>query len=505
MNEKPISPQIEEGILKATRALAEGRSIEKIAADFGMPAATLRCWRHRYFAFWQSALGAAIEAVASTARGDADATAKKAAKHKRTGAFRGIRPATRTKIAQAARLLAEGVSVEAIAKRLGVVDRAVEYWKTNYPDLWRADFRKAMEGVLLKVRREAGTGAVLKDPSTYMEVAARADKWANEEGAELFPVDQVDMSLSVFFKGVFVRQFLGTAKTTTREQYEFAVRLWARATGDPPVRLISGATMAGFRDTLLGMKGRGGRPYSANTVRSKLRLVQTLLDKLGPTGPRRRDALGVLATVPYCKPPRAELDIPRIVSMEMIEKLYAACQWATKPEMVESPADWWRALLMVATYTGLRHGTLFALRWEWIDWQERTLMIPAGVLKGRRGLLLPLNQLILNHLQKIKAPAGLVFQWPYTQHWLMRELYTLERMAGIPSKEVFGFQVLRRVAATMLWRAAPEAARLILGHRSEAITIAHYVHGPSVTRGALDRLPQPETFSTPQPQQFHVQ
>lgn len=58
-------------------------------------------------------------------------------------------------------------------------------------------------------------------------------------------------------------------------------------------------------------------------------------------------------------------------------------------------------------YTGLRVGTLLKLRWDWIDWDENTIAIPARADKTKRAQYLPLNQPAMRLLKRLQLSGSL--------------------------------------------------------------------------------------------------
>lgn len=239
--------------------------------------------------------------------------------------------------------------------------------------------------------------------------------------------------------------------------------------------------------------------------------IQAILDAAGPPRPRRRDAAGLLAKVPYAKPPRAEQQIPRIVSMEWLNATYDAAKWMDVPNgFGVSPTKWWRALLSVALNTALRRGSLFMLRWEYVDLEKRQIVIPANRMKARRPHLVPLNSDAMQHLQAIigNGQRGLVFPWPYTRETFGKRFKMLQGLAGIPPGERFGLHAIRRTAASLLWKTSPEAAQIVLGHRSSLITLRHYVQPHAAAAEGMERMTQPWTADDkspgqlPQPDEF---
>jgi integrase len=394
-------------------------------------------------------------------------------------------------IVKATRLLAEGRPMVAIAKELGITPRALEYWRQHHPTIWQHNFRLAVQGVVSRVRKTAGTDQVLTAPDEYLRLATMADKWTAENDEELFPSGGPDLSVCGFFRAYYLRNCLAGAVPETIRQYEIALNLWRRITGDPPIRLVTNDVVAKFRDVLLSMKGRGGRPMSPNTVRSKLRQLQAIFDAAGPSGPRHRDAAGILAKIPYAKPPAEVLDTPRIVREEWLNAVYKAAVAMDSPDVFGiKPRDWWQALLSLTLNTALRRGTLFSLRWEFVDWKDRTLHLPYRNMKAKRGHLIPLNRPALEHLERIKSASEVIFPWPYSRECFDDKFKLLQGLAGIPAGERFGLHAIRRTAATLLWERSPQAAQIVLGHTSALITLRHYVQ-PKAAAAALESLPQP--------------
>lgn len=415
-------------------------------------------------------------------------------RYREAGAQTRITGGVKRRIRCAAEMFAAGRSFASIAETLEVTPNAVRLWRKTHPRLWAKLFRKAAQGLVDKVRKTAGTDAVLADADGYMHLAVLAEKWAAAEGVELFPTSQVDLSLTGFYKMYYAPACLGNVLPESKLQYEYALRQWTRITGDPPLRLITNTIMAKFRDALAMLKGRGGHPYSPNTVRSKLVHIQAILDAAGPPGPRRRDAAGLLAKVPYCKPPREELDVPRIVSAERLAAVYRAADLMDCPQGhgIE-PAQWWRSLLAVALNTALRHRALFELQWPMVDWEGRLLRVPKELLrKSRAGQTIPLNDTAVAHLESIRADDGFIFPWGYSRECFGHKFKLLQGLAGIPPGERFGLQILRRTAGTLLCQTSgPAAAQIILGHHSTLVTFKHYINPRQIGAAALDKLPQP--------------
>ena len=311
------------------------------------------------------------------------------------------------------------------------------------------------------------------------------------------------MTLCQFYRDWYLPNRLGDAREKTRWAYATVLRHWRLLTGDPPVKEITTTTIARFRDALLKMRGRKRHLLmSPNSVSTYQKHLQVLLDKLGPPGPRNRDAADVLVRVPWAKPPKEVEKIPRTITPQQLSDCIMASVAMEVPKVpgIKPPA-WWRALLLVCWNTGLRIGTLLSMRMDEIDWRQNRLVLAAARMKSRRPMIVHLNPAAIVALQSIRTDRELVFPWPSPdRRAFWRYLQKLEAAAGIPKSEWFGMHVIRKTVATMLYEVSPGAAQFALGHVTADVTRKSYVDGGGLVARALDQLPQPEAFpSRPKP------
>jgi integrase len=396
-------------------------------------------------------------------------------------------------------MIAHGKSVADAAKAVGLTHAAVFYWKQHFSETWAALTDRAQESAAVAIRAMAGTDRVLEDPDKYMAIAQCVDKWATAKGIELFPVADGELTLCRFYRDWYLPNRLGDAREKTRWAYATVLRHWRLLTGDPSVKEITTTTLSRFRDALSKMRGKKRHlPMSPNSVSTYMKHLQVLLDKLGPPGQHNRDALDILARVPWTKPPRVVERIPRTITLQQLSDCIAASVAMEVPRIsgVKAPA-WWRSLLLVAWNTGLRIGTLLSMRMDEIDWRQNRLLLAAARMKSRRPLIVPLNASALAALQSIRTERELVFPWPSPdRRAFWRYLQKLEDAAGIPKSERFGMHAIRKTVATMLYEVSPGAAQFALGHTTNDVTRKSYVDGGALVARALDQLPQPEAFPT---------
>ena len=401
-----------------------------------------------------------------------------------------------TMVARAASALAMGKTFDEVAAELGQKTVDIRDWQTRHAELWHMAYDRAMKNVRLLVLSQAGTEAVTADPSAFVAMARGCERWSRERGEVLFPVSK-EQTLSSFFEKYYRPHCLSDASKGAIELYRLTLRLWTYFTGDPPLKEITIDTLATFRDCQSRMRGRNAADRrSPNTVRTSLRTIQTLLDKAGPPGRRNRDAADVISRVPYAKPPREVWREPRIVSPEHIEAVYLAAVCMELPRIPGfKPAAWWRALLVTTYNLGLRGGTLFTLRMTDIKWEKRVVVVRPEGIKTGRGLTLPLNAAVFDHLQAIRTDRELLFPWPHNNRWFHRKFHHLQTEAGIPPAEHFGLHMLRKTAATILWEHSPAAAQLMLGHAGSRVTQQHYVNRVGILARAIEAMPQPAAFA----------
>jgi len=385
--------------------------------------------------------------------------------------------------------VAAGATLIEAAQAAGVSYDAMRDWERSHPGQWRTLVDNATKQIVEAVRAAAGTDAVFDDPSRFARQAARAERWLAQRDERLFPTSEA--TLSSFYLDYFLPNCLSGTASDSRERYTGVLKLWRYFTADPPLQQITTAVLSKFRDCLLGMRGR--QPHtrkSPNSVRTDLRHLQTVLDKAGPPARRNRDAAGILERVPYVKPPKALLRLPKLVELEQLQAVYLAAVAADVPRIpgIKPPA-WWQALLVVALATAFRRRTLFALRMSDVNWRERCIIVDPSQVKNAVGRMMPLNDETFDHLQRIRTDRASLFPWPHDQKHFYEHFHRLQAAAGLPRAEWFGLHAIRRTAATLMWQHSPHVAQLVLGHSSLLVTAKHYVNGTVMLREAVNNLP----------------
>ncbi|MGO8748332.1 MAG: tyrosine-type recombinase/integrase [Thermoguttaceae bacterium] len=394
--------------------------------------------------------------------------------------------------------IAMGKSHEEAARELDLLSTTIKDWQVRYGKLWSEAMNQAMEISTRAVRQLAGNAEILGDPDAYLDHARLYERWTRAKGESLLP--KRDATLSHFYATYFTTVCLGETGQKSLRDYEQCVRDWVLVTNDPPLEEISTLTLSQYKKCLQHRRGKDpGSLMASATVRKHLLHIQTILSKAGPPGPRNRDAAGILAAVPWIRPPRVDLAFPKIVPLELLASVYLAAAKMEYPSFpgIDAPT-WWRSLLAVTFNTGLRRRTLFELHMDDIEWQQSQILVPPRRIKSQRPTIVSLNAVAFEHLHAMRTDREMIFPWPCVDlTGFHRRFHELQDVAGVPPASQFGLHNIRKTMASILWEESPQAAQFALGHARMGVTKANYVNGQAMVARALARLPQPDAFRSP--------
>ena len=373
--------------------------------------------------------------------------------------------------------------------------RTIATWKNHWPEHWQMACQSAETQLVQMVKAQIGTPAILADVETYLERAERADQIAT-----IIPEPAPDKpTLCTFFESYVLPTCFYDDKPQTIEYYRIALKLWRLITGDPPIDEITAEILALFRDALSKRRGRKRHTKAAtNTVASRLRAIQTILDKAGPPARRNRDAKGLIACAPWIRPPRIEFKLPRTLEPEVLKVVYDATAGMDWPQIpgIKAPA-WWKSLLEVTYNTALRRRTLFEMEMDEIDWGKNCLRLKAERFKAGRPMVVHLNPAAMEALRRIRTNRVLIFPTDADSSAFYKHFHRLQDSAGIPRKEQFGLHVIRKTSATVLAAVSPRTAQLALGHANLTTTLNSYIDPTGIIGASLDAMPQPFGLVTP--------
>lgn len=81
-----------------------------------------------------------------------------------------------------------------------------------------------------------------------------------------------------------------------------------------------------------------------------------------------------------------------------------------KAEGIKSHTTW--SVLLCGFYTLLRPGEYTAMRWDWIDFKDKTITIPAEIMKMKREHVVPMSRQLIALLEDLPRTSDYVFPSP---------------------------------------------------------------------------------------------
>lgn len=202
---------------------------------------------------------------------------------------------------------------------------------------------------------------------------------------------------------------------------------------------------------------------------------------------------GHIVALPEWPKQSAPLPRPEFLTFEESDRLIAAAE----------PMDPWKAMVIVAVRTGLRHGELTALRWEDIDFENKRLFVHMnyvnkvmGTPKSGKGREVPLSNEAFRALRAVRHKRSpLVFCTtkgrPF-EHWVTdNALRLMCRHAGMLP---IGWHKLRHTFASHLAIRGVSlmAIRELMGHSNIKMTLRYAHLAPEVRRDAVMLLDEPD-------------
>jgi len=269
----------------------------------------------------------------------------------------------------------------------------------------------------------------------------------------------------------------------TKRKIRHDCNKWESMSGNPPIGEITTETLAEFRQKCIDS---GLSPSSINSCWSTIKVI---LRRCAPQEFRNPWGQGIIDRVPQMRLLKVPTPIPRRVDMDDLAAFYVACRHAEFPRGGPHPADWWRALITTAYFTGIRRGDMFALDWRQLDLQAGTIDLTAS--KTGKSDRFPLHELACAHLERIRCSSeGRVFRGLYTKSstsgsFTKRWHYIMDKSAV---RDPFTLQDIRRTAASEIERARPGMASVLLQHSPRSVTQRFYLSQHEELRGALQDM-----------------
>lgn len=255
----------------------------------------------------------------------------------------------------------------------------------------------------------------------------------------------------------------------------------------------------------LKIKRYWSKPMSPGNVNKHLRQILAILNKAGPSGPRNRDALGIIDEVPWTSPLKVYRRRPRDIKDDLLTAIYSATDAALLPkspgDAASYTANWWKALVVTALTVGYRRGGLLSLVWDDVDWQTRELRLEAEADKCDEERIKPFSELVAKHLLRIRTAGPFIFPWsngmrvlPSNQTQFYKVWHSIQTAAGIAREKHIKIHDLKRACGSRFARvASPWAVMHRLDHAS-IDTSLHYINATPEEREAVEKVPLPSIF-----------
>lgn len=315
-------------------------------------------------------------------------------------------------------------------------------------------------------------------------------------------------TLTEYFESHFMPYWvkLKNLDPKTERSYRESLKLWVKQTPNKPIDQITKADIAEF---CIGMKDypgkKKGTTMCASSRQKHFRQLDTILKTTGPQTKHNQDGQGLLSVEPPFFP---KVKVPKtrthaVWTIDELHAMYRAAGKMIKP-VVEgySAVDFWRALLVLDFYTGLRITELINVRYSNIHNRVVQANPEVGKNKKTDPHWLPLD--VIEHIERIKTSDRDIILYVPKYHRQRRTLYDdfhlLQKLASLPESRQWGFHSIRKSHGTEVKRyKAPHQRNLTLaqrslGHSDSSITLGHYISGAMEDQemvAVIEELPSP--------------
>lgn len=314
-----------------------------------------------------------------------------------------------------------------------------------------ASFRQHGNGWQGRIRRRG-----YPDITKTLETKADAEKWARSLESEIdkgqfASINEAQRNTL----GDLIARYLAEVTPTMKGATEDNIRL--KAIMRKPISRwsmanLSAARIAAYRDERL-------QEVSAGTVIRELAYLSAIINHA-----RREWGINVLNPVQMVRKPQSPQARSRVLTDEEVSKLLQAL------EPTGRRSHWTKPAVQLALATAMRRGELLSLKWEHIDLQGRTALLPDT--KNGDSRTVPLSSVAVQVLAELpRRSSGVVIPVKY---------FTLEAAfkRGVRRSGLDGvrFHDLRRTAITRMAEKLPNVIELaaVSGHKSLMVLKRYY-------------------------------
>jgi integrase len=406
--------------------------------------------------------------------------------HRQRGEVPRITEGVKTALATAAALLAVGNTKSQVCRIIKVRPATFWNWKARHRDLWRGleVMAACMKNAIAKRQHN------LADPHQPTDRPILPADWKSKDGP-LAGTLGVGQSLPDFYQKTYRSMRLIGCSPQTGVQYEVAIRHLCRYAG----RVV---TLGDLSDELITgcmtwMLHHGTAAPTVNKFRrSILAIWRFAFRRKTPDGQR------LVKELPSVERLREMKRIPDAWSIEEFSRLLKIAD--ASPGLIDGiPAgQWWRALLLVLYYSGIRVAAGLLIRVQDLEWTDSgaILFVPAEHQKQKADQRFNLPKDVADALNAIIGNrTGQVFRWQRGMMTLNNRFRQMIEAAEIqPGRGACPlFHKVRRTSATQVAAKLGRAAACDhLGHSAMSVT-ERYLDPTKIPRiRAADVLPTPD-------------
>jgi len=255
----------------------------------------------------------------------------------------------------------------------------------------------------------------------------------------------------------------------TQRQYRYAIADFGRFLGHDPVAAdLDDDILVAYQKHLIERRKSTGGKLSAWTINERVGRLRALWTFLA-----QRRIVEQFPTVLRLKIPEL---IPKAFTQEQLAALFKAADEMPGRIGGVIARHWWQALIAFVLSTGERKGATLALRWDWIDFKGKLIIIPAEVRKGRqKNGIYELWPEVAKLLERIRKPVReVVFPDDRNPSMYWKDWDRILKLAGLPGGPKSKTQGLRISHASFLKMMGGDPTAALM-HGDAATTIKHYL------------------------------
>lgn len=174
----------------------------------------------------------------------------------------------------------------------------------------------------------------------------------------------------------------------TQVHYRFIARRFVADTNEMNMRSVTTQVLIQWREKVLA------RNVSANTWNNYLRHFRILLQYAADIGVFKEPPDTQFLSLPCLN------DRPKTVDLHNLHRIVAYLQSEESPFQ---PTWFWVTLLRVLFYTGMRRRQVAGLRWQDLNFDERTIHLDSRTSKSRRAWKIPMPTPVIPSLQYLRS------------------------------------------------------------------------------------------------------